>query len=122
MSEKAGIVLVIDDDPVVGTVIHDVLEVYGYETVACETAESGLSRAVEEDYDLILVDLQLPDGSGADLIAQIRKTKPTVRIVMITGHPHDPRVETAVENGAVAVVPKPFDMATVLDHLQGSAS
>jgi DNA-binding response OmpR family regulator len=78
-------VLVIDDDPVVCSVVQRVLERDGFTVASAGDAQSGLSRFAELNPDLVIVDILMPGKEGIATILELRETNPDARILAITG-------------------------------------
>ena len=106
--EGAGSVLVIDDEPVLQDVLETLLSGAGFEYHAAMTAEEGLRILREEEIDVVLLDLMLPDRNGLEVLPDIKTHDPHLPVVVITAHSS---VESAIEAmrlGAFHYVPKPF--------------
>ena len=78
-------VLVIDDDPVIRSVVRRVLEKKGFEVSTAGDGQSGLSRFAELNPDLVIVDILLPGKEGIATILELRDANPDARILAITG-------------------------------------
>jgi DNA-binding response OmpR family regulator len=78
-------VLVIDDDPVVCSVVQRVLEKQGFEVAAACDGQSGLSRFAELGPDLVIVDILMPGKEGIATILELREANPDTRILAMTG-------------------------------------
>ena len=101
-------VLVIDDDPSVREVVRYLFQDFGYE---CETAADGprgLARFDEGGWDLVLTDLGMPEMSGWDIVAAIRRRSRTMPIVLITGLISPEVIRRSGGELGLPVVPKPF--------------
>jgi len=70
------------------------------------TATSGLQLAFIRNYDLIIVDVHLPDGSGLDLIRQVKLVRPNAVVLVLSNLPRDPYERAALQSGARAFVAK----------------
>ncbi len=105
----AGRVLVVDDEPVVVDVLRNVLGKQGYQVEVVGDAASFRDVIADEgDFDLLLLDLMLPDANGMQVLQWVREHRPELAVVMITAHG---TIETAVEamkSGAFHYVTKPF--------------
>lgn len=112
-------VLVIDDERMMLEVVETILEDLGHTVTCCSSALEGLKIALEEDFDLILVDIHMPAKDGAEVIEGILARRPDATILVLTGHPNDPRVRVALDAGAKGLVRKPFDIGKVLEFLDG---
>lgn len=78
-------ILVIDDDPVILSLINDVLEQSGCSVTTIKEGRRGIEILKDRDFDLLLLDLGLEDISGWDVVEEIRKTKKNMKIILITG-------------------------------------
>lgn len=104
-------VLVIDDDPAVRSAICRVLRRAGHECVTAADAGEGLDRARELRPDVILLDIELPDADGRDVMGSLQ-SDPSVAdipVIVISGNVDHYRRMQALEAGAEDVVEKPFD-------------
>jgi len=101
--------LIVDDDPGTRDAMVERLEQDGFRARCCESLASARGELGTGTFDLILLDLQLPDGSGLALLGEL-ELQPSAEIVFITGHA---TVDTAVEafrGGAIDYLTKPVDL------------
>jgi two-component system response regulator HydG len=115
---RPGRILVIDDDASIQEGCRNVLSAEGYQVDVSETAGRGIDRVAGGSYDVILLDLRLPDMLGTEAIPRIREKDSDPVIVMITGFP---TVTTAVEatgKGVYDYIPKPFTPDQLLFHVE----
>lgn len=93
-------ILIIDDDleicKVLSSLIHKMKHEADYET----TIKNGLNKALTGNYDIILLDVNLPDGNGLDILPQIRQTSLSPEVIILTGFGDPDGAEIAVKNGA----------------------
>ena len=111
-------ILVIDDEEMICDLMKVILENMDHQVTTFNKSLEGEKSAIENDYDLILMDLRMPEKNGAELTRDILKAKPEARILIITAYPTDPLAESALNEGAVALMKKPFDMGKILDFLK----
>jgi DNA-binding response OmpR family regulator len=78
-------VLVIDDDPVIRSVVQHVLEKNGFQVATADDGQSGLSRFAELNPDLVIVDILMPGKEGIATILELREANPNARILAMTG-------------------------------------
>src|SRR5207302_7061908 len=71
---SAGSVLIVDDEAEIRESLRTLLELEGYEVEAASTGEEGLSRIGERTFDLVLLDVALPDRNGLDILVEDRKS------------------------------------------------
>jgi len=106
MANKA---LVIDDDKVTLELLTFQLESEGYEVVTAENGELGLDLIKQNEFDVILTDLHLPDVSGIGLVKSSKEIAPQTEIIMITGDGSNDRAIEATKAGAFWYLEKPLD-------------
>jgi formate/nitrite transporter len=104
----ANKILVIDDEKVVGDSLRKTLHEEGYEIDTANNGQEGLRKARRESFDLIIVDLKMPDIDGLDVIKKIKEEQPDVMMVMITGYSTVDSATEALKTGAFDYLPKPF--------------
>ncbi|HWB80150.1 MAG TPA: response regulator transcription factor, partial [Nannocystaceae bacterium] len=73
---------------------------------AAAGAEEALERVRQGAYDLVVLDMMLPDGHGLDVLAEVRRLQPRARVVVLTAHPRPEVVQAALQGGAHAIVMK----------------
>jgi len=105
---SGGRILVVDDEAVICLSCEEVLTREGYQVVCRRDASDGLAEALTGNYDVVLLDLIMPEIQGLDVLARIREAGVSAEIVIVTGYA---TVQTAVEAmklGAVDYLCKPF--------------
>ncbi len=118
--QKASI-LVIDDEEVVRLLFQSLLEEEGHPTFLAENGHQGVQLLVKHTPPLVLVDKNLPDISGLDLIAEQKQRHPNTEFIMITGYASLDSAVKAMEMGAFSYLTKPFsDMDVVMDRIRAA--
>src|SRR5260221_10785494 len=79
-------VLIIDDEMAIRESLQTLLELEGYIVTQAETAELGLTLLAANTYDMVLLDISLPDRNGLDVLEEIRERDAGIPIIMITAH------------------------------------
>lgn len=114
-------VLIVDDDAEMCEVMKQVLEGRGYQ-VACAADGVEASKAISgTDFDLVITDLIMPEKDGIQLMNEIRRKYPRVRVVAMSGGGHVPRdqyLRIARGLGADAVLEKPFHNDALLEVVE----
>ncbi len=110
MTKTEGQILIIDDDPGICTTLSDILEDAGYKVKSFEEGRKALDFLRKNPFDVVFVDLKLPDMNGMELLEQIKLIHPESAVVMITGHASTATAVEALNEGAYAYVVKPFDL------------
>lgn len=109
-----GSILVIDDEAAIRESLEFLLSSEGYSVTSAETGESGLARLEEVPYDLLLLDVSLPDRNGLDLLRDIRQRDPHLPIVLITAYGSIDMARQAFKSGAQDYITKPWSNDEVL--------
>src|SRR6202171_5936486 len=94
-----GSILVVDDESEIREGVELLLTGEGYGVSSAETGESGLAKLGERPFDLLLLDVSLPDRNGLDLLKEIRKRDPHLSIVLITAYGSIDMAPAAFTNG-----------------------
>ena len=116
--KKRRQVLVVEDDAAIRQGIVDALQFHGYDTLEAADGEEGLRMAVSVDCELILLDLVLPKGDGLEILAQVRATRPTLPVIILTAlGAEDDRVR-GLRCGADDYVVKPFSVKELLARVE----
>ena len=109
-------ILVIEDDPTINSLLCGILKKSGYEVDSCADGLSGLNMALEKDYNMILMDLMLPVKSGEEVLRSLREVKKTPVIVLSAKNDVHNRIEL-LRLGADDFICKPFDIDEVILRL-----
>jgi DNA-binding NtrC family response regulator len=113
-SSSAGAVLIIDDEAAIRESLETLLELEGYSVESAATADQGLVRIGERPFDLVLLDLALPDRNGLDLLAELHAHDPQLSVIMITAYGTVENAVKAMQVGATNFVQKPWDNEKLL--------
>jgi NADH-quinone oxidoreductase subunit E/NADP-reducing hydrogenase subunit HndA len=108
-------ILVVDDEPVVVRSCERVLNAEGYHIEGVLSAKEAILKMEQNSYHLVLTDLKMPDIDGITLIRWIKREKPDIGIVIITGYPSQETIKDALDLGIIDYVPKPFTPAVLID-------
>jgi DNA-binding NtrC family response regulator len=103
-----GSILVIDDEAEIREGLELLLSSEGYAVTSAETGQAGLARLEAEPYDLVLLDVSLPDRSGLDLLRDIHQRDPDLPIVLITAYGSIDMARQAFKSGAQDYITKPW--------------
>jgi len=114
-------ILVIDDEPVLQDVLGSLLKGNGFDCHRAMTAADGMRVLREEEIDVVLLDLMLPDRSGLDLLPEIKILDPHLPVVVITAYSSVESAIEAMRRGAFHYVPKPFKNEEVLHLVRRAA-
>jgi NADP-reducing hydrogenase subunit HndA len=117
-SVMAAKILVVDDESIVIKSAERVLRSEGYDVEGVLSGREAMLKLEQDNYDLVLTDLKMPEVDGITLIRWLRNVKPSIRIVVITGYPSQETIKEALELGIIDYVPKPFTPAVLSDVTQ----
>lgn len=118
MAGSKAKILLVEDDPTLGFVVKDNLEVHGYDVVHCLDGETGWQQFMKHNFDICLLDVMLPRKDGMALATQIRKKNDTVPILLLTAKSMDDDKIAGFRSGADDYVTKPFNMQELLLRIE----
>jgi DNA-binding response OmpR family regulator len=101
-------VLIVDDEPSVRRALQLALDDGKREVEAVDSGEAALAKLEAAQFDLVLVDKNMPGMSGVDLMRAIRKTNPNIGLIMLTGYPSADSAVEALHLGVDGYIEKPF--------------
>ena len=112
MSEKIKI-LVVEDEMPVALMMTFLLTRVGYDVTNAHNGHEGIRLATSYKFDLITLDVDLPDIKGFEICRELKQRHISHRtpIIFVTGRPHDEDRQLAFELGAVDYIEKPFEMS-----------
>jgi DNA-binding NtrC family response regulator len=111
-------ILVVDDDVGIRTMLCSVLYDEGYDVKAVDKGKNAVKACEKSPFDVALVDLELPDMKGTELLSRLKKLQPRMIKVIITGHPTLESAVKSVNERADGYVLKPFDVAELLSLIR----
>jgi DNA-binding NtrC family response regulator len=122
MTEVSSVrLLVVEDDKALSEVLCDELRARGHMAVAAESVAEGREQLKQSDFDVALVDLMLPDGSGIDILKQIDEDDLPMEAIILTGYATVSTAIEAMKLGAYDYVTKPARMEEIEVLVQKAA-
>ncbi|MFY9530512.1 MAG: sigma-54 dependent transcriptional regulator [Candidatus Acidiferrales bacterium] len=103
-----GSILVVDDEAEIREGLQALLSSEGFDVTPAETGEAGLAELEDKPYDLLLLDVSLPDHNGLDLLREIRRRDPHLSIILITAYGSIDMARAAFKSGAQDYITKPW--------------
>ncbi|OGR34274.1 MAG: sigma-54-dependent Fis family transcriptional regulator [Desulfovibrionales bacterium GWA2_65_9] len=103
-------ILVVDDEPSICRLAEKELALPNRVVTTAGTAAQARQRIRQQDFDVIVLDVRLPDGSGLELLEQFRDALPDVEVIMITGYFEVQTAVEAMKTGAYDYITKPFSL------------
>jgi two-component system NtrC family response regulator len=102
-----GKVLIIDDDVALCDMLIRLVERMGHQTAAAYELAEGMQKVRAQDYDVVFLDVRLPDGNGLEVLPDIRRTSSRPEVIIMTGVGDPDGAELAIKNGAWDYIEKP---------------
>src|SRR5581483_214250 len=118
----AGSVLIIDDELDIRESLRTLLELEGYEVEVACTGEEGMAKVGERAFDLLLLDLALPDRDGLEILADLRAQDPALSVIMITAYGTVENAVRAMQSGAANFIQKPWDNEKLLADVRAAVA
>ena len=118
MANLKKILLVDDDDDLRDALAEQLVLTEDFDVFEADSGASGMVRAKEQRYDLIVLDVGLPDTDGRELCRLMRKQGVKCPIVMLTGHDTDADTILGLDAGANDYIPKPFKFPVLLARIR----
>jgi len=115
-----GRILVVDDEPGMRDLLSRVLGDAGHEVSSVESGEEALVLLAREQFDVLVLDKNLPGIDGLMVLRLVRAHQPALRAIMITAYPSDTSNATARALGVLAYIVKPFGILTMIDAVDAA--
>ncbi|MGH7278521.1 MAG: response regulator [Candidatus Rokuibacteriota bacterium] len=100
-------ILIVDDEPEVAEVLAKSLNRQGHRTTIAHSGQAALDHLKTASPDAMFLDVSMPGMNGLDVLQQLKRTRPALAVVVITGHATPDEVEEVRRLGAVDVITKP---------------
>jgi two-component system alkaline phosphatase synthesis response regulator PhoP len=110
-------VLIVEDEQALREGLTDLLSAAGHEVVACEFGKDAVAAGTERAFDLVLLDLMLPDLDGVEVCRRLRRARPSLHILMLTARGSEDDKVTGLEAGADDYLTKPFAVRELLARI-----
>src|SRR6266478_3184042 len=111
-------IVVIEDEQAIRRGVVDLLRASGYQVAEAADGACGLEEAVRRGVDLVLLDLLLPKRDGLDVLAEIRKVRPTLPVIIVTARGSEGDRVRGLKMGADDYVMKPFSARELLARVE----
>jgi two-component system cell cycle sensor histidine kinase/response regulator CckA len=117
---KGQTILVVEDDTSARRALAEVLEMMDYKVITAKNGREALDLFDESNgsIDLVLSDIVMPRMGGAALYAQLKKRRPDIKMVVMTGYPKKEEDWKLLEDGMVYWVQKPFQVSTIVETIR----
>jgi len=111
-------ILTVEDDPAIRRGIVDALKFAGYETLEAGDGDAGLEMATKREFDLLLLDLVLPQRDGFEILQEVRRLRPTLPVIILSARGEEPDRVRGLKDGADDYVVKPFSVKELLARVE----
>ena len=111
-------ILVIDDETIVRTSCERTLTPEGYEVISTSGGQEGIEYLQNQSFELVLLDLKMPDIDGMEILARINKEWSDTKVIMITGYSTVDTAVQALRYGAYNFIEKPFTPDSLLNAVK----
>ncbi len=111
-------ILIVDDDRVVLASCRRILESEGYAVSLTSSVKEALQMLEEKNFDLLLVDVIMPEYDGMYLVGNARETLPNLPILVMSGYPTPETISSGIRMGATHFIAKPFTPDELITAVQ----
>ncbi len=113
-------ILVVDDLKGMRVTLGGILEDEGHNVVLAENGYQAIEAAKQTSFDLIFMDIKMPGINGVQTLREVKKINPQTAVIMMTAYSVEDLVREALEEGAYAVVYKPFDIENIVSIIESA--
>ena len=111
-------VLVVDDDAALQSIFKQFLKKAGFSRIVVGSGAEAISYAEKQKFDLVFLDLQLPDMSGDKVYLRLKELHPDLPIIITTGYPNSAVLSKILQSGPVTVIKKPIEFEQLIRTLK----
>ncbi len=120
MSQPHGKVLIVDDESAIRRALHNTLHGMGFDVDDAASGEAALDLVREAEYDVVLLDINMPGIGGIRACREIRKSLPRLAILMLTVRDREEDKVTALDAGADDYITKPFNIRELAARIRAA--
>ncbi len=110
-------ILIIDDEIKIRTLLSKIISLEGFEVFQAENCKSALKKLDDLEFDVVICDVKLPDGSGVDLVSKLKSKNPLLEIILLTAYGNIQDSVQAIKNGAFDYIIKGDDNNKIIPLL-----
>jgi two-component system C4-dicarboxylate transport response regulator DctD len=112
----------VDDESQIRKIVQRTIERHGYDVICFEDGMSCLDELSVGDCDLLITDVSMPGLDGIELLEKVKKIRPLLDVLIVTGYGDIPMAVRAVKNGAYDFIEKPLDRGRLIPVIQNILS
>jgi DNA-binding response OmpR family regulator len=116
--ESSEKILIVEDEAIIATFISRALKSHGYFVTVTRKGKDALEKVQASHYNLVLLDIGLPDMTGTEILKKIRETNHDTIVIMITGNPRLDSSIDSVNHGADGYIVKPIREKDLVDIVE----
>src|SRR6202167_2716497 len=120
--QSAGRILIIDDEAEIRESLETLLQLEGYTVAVAARAREGLAQIGARSFDVIMLDLALPDKNRMDVLGEVRLAHPQQAVIMITAYGTVENAVRAMQSGATNFIQKPWDNEKLLADVRAAVA
>ena len=109
-----GAILIVDDEPAVAEMLRDIFMAQGYAVDGASNGGDAVMLASLSRPDAIILDIKLPDTTGAEVLARLRELDESIPVVMLSGSDDEDQARALLKAGAIDYIRKPFEFDQLL--------
>lgn len=113
-----GRILIVDDNPNMSSLLSEMLDVFEYESIRASNGFEAIEKVENNDFSLVITDMRMPKMSGLDLLQKIKRSKPDIPVVIISGYALDEEGNKVLADLADGFLNKPFKMSDIEELLK----
>ena len=110
----AGRILIVDDEKNMRKTLADILRDEAYQVATAATGEEAVELCSKQDFDVVLMDVRMPNMDGVEAFRRIRRHREGVRVILMSAYDVNHLKEAALDEGAIAFLSKPLDVQKVI--------
>ncbi len=110
-------VLLIDDEPEFIETLGERMMSRGMNVTSTTSAQEGIKAAQKQNFDVVVLDLQMPDMDGLETLKALKQNNPDIQVILLTGHATVEKGISAMKLGAMDLLEKPADISVLTDKI-----
>jgi DNA-binding response OmpR family regulator len=111
-------ILVLDDNVDVAQGLAEILELSGYKVTLAHNGQNAVLAFDNTNFDLGIFDIRMPGMNGVQAFLEIKRRHPDAHIIMMSGYADQELIDSALSNGALGLLPKPFEPEELLSRVE----
>lgn len=113
-------VLIVDDEERFRSTMKKLLALEGLSASTCGSATQALDELRQNPYDIVILDVRMPEISGVEALPRIKEIDPDIEVIILTGHASVETAKSIIRNGAYDYLLKPYSIETLLEKIEGA--